>query len=42
MFIYQSLVMFNRMAQQGDLGCEGKGYHHGDPTEEWFIKMMRK
>lgn len=25
-----------------DLGGDGKGYHHGEPTEEWFIKMMRK
>lgn len=25
-----------------DLGGDGKGYHHEEPTEEWFIKMMRK
>ena len=25
-----------------DLGGDGKGYHHGEPTEGWFIKMMRK
>jgi len=25
-----------------DLGGDGKGYHHGKPTEEWFIRMMRK
>lgn len=25
-----------------DLGGDGKGYHHGAPTDEWYIKMMRK
>lgn len=25
-----------------DLGGDGKGYQHGSPTDEWYIKMMRK
>ena len=25
-----------------DLGGDGKGYQQGSPTDEWYIKMMRK
>ena len=25
-----------------DLGGDGKCYFHGDPTEEWYVKLMRK
>ena len=25
-----------------DLGGDGKCYYHGEPTDEWFIKLMRK
>ena len=25
-----------------DLGGDGKAYQHGSPTDEWYIKMMRK
>lgn len=25
-----------------DLGGDGKGYFHGSPDDEWFIKLMRK
>ena len=25
-----------------DLGGDGKGYFHASPTDEWYIKLMRK
>ena len=25
-----------------DLGGDGKAYYHAEPTDEWFIKLMRK
>ena len=27
---------------QWDLGGDGKRYYHGNPSEEWYIKFMRK
>ena len=30
------------IVSQWDLGGDGKCYYRGDPTEEWFVKLMRK
>ena len=30
------------IVRQWDLGGDGKCYFHGDPTEEWYVKLMRK
>ena len=30
------------IVSQWDLGGDGKCYFHGDATDEWYIKLMRK
>lgn len=30
------------LTEPWDLGGDGKGYHHPEPNEEWFKRMMRK
>ncbi|MBR4047768.1 MAG: hypothetical protein IKK07_04860 [Bacteroides sp.] len=40
---YEELPLYTiEVMSPWDLGGDGKAYQHGDPQEEWFIKMMRK
>lgn len=40
---YQSLPLRTfEVMSPWDLGGDFKGYQHGSPTDEWYIKMMRK
>ena len=40
---YERLPVFTiEVMNPWDLGGDGKGYFHGLPTDEWFIRLMRK
>ena len=41
--LYEKLPLKNfEVMESWDLGGDGKGYFKGSPSEEWFVKLMRK